>query len=59
MYNPNIEDVTDSTNSYMLNYNINSKQDPKLLWLEIEILTKLKQYDDALKIAKYVISMTP
>ena len=56
---PNIEDVTDSTNSYMCNYNINSKQNPKLLWLEIEILTKLKQYDDALKIAKYVTSMTP
>ena len=56
---PNIEDTTDSTNSYMCNYNINSKQNPKLLWLEIEILTKLKQYDDALKIAKYVTSMTP
>jgi hypothetical protein len=56
---PNIEDTTDSANSYMCNYNINSKQNPKLLWLEIEILTKLKQYDDALKIAKYVTSMTP
>ena len=56
---PNIEDATDSTNSYMCNYNINSKQNPKLLWLEIEILTKLKQYDDALKIAKYVTSMSP
>ena len=56
---PNIEDTSDSTNSYMCNYNINSKQNPKLLWLEIEILTKLKQYDDALKIAKYVTSMTP
>ena len=56
---PNIEDTTDSTNSYMCNYNINSKQNPKLLWLEIEILTKLKEYDDSLKIAKYVTSMTP
>ena len=56
---PNIEDTSDSANSYMCNYNINSKQNPKLLWLEIEILTKLKQYDDALKIAKYVTSMTP
>ena len=56
---PNIEDTTDSTNNYMYNYNINSKQNPKLLWLEIEILTKLKQYDDAIKIAKYVTSMTP
>ena len=56
---PNIEDTTDSSNSYMCNYNINSKQNPKLLCLEIEILTKLKQYDDALKIAKYVTSMTP
>ena len=56
---PNIEDTSDSTNSYMCNYNINSKQNPKLLWLEIDILTKLKQYDDALKIAKYVTSMTP
>ena len=59
--NPNIEDVQDNTNSYRCNYNIdnNSKQNPKLLWLEIEVLMKLKEYDDALKIAKYVTSMTP
>ena len=59
--NPNIEDIQDNTNSIRCNYNIdvNSKQNPKLLWLEIEILMKLKEYDDALKIAKFVTSMTP
>ena len=31
----------------------------KILWLEIEVLTKLKQYDDALKIGKYVTSIVP
>ena len=39
--------------------NINNKQCNSLLWLEIDILTKVKQYEDALKIGKYITSITP
>ena len=39
--------------------NINNKQCNALLWMEIDILTKIKQYEDALKIGKYITSITP
>ena len=57
------ENEDPNTNDYMNNSlyknKINDKPYNKILWLEIDILTKLKQYDDALKIAKYVTSLTP
>ena len=39
--------------------NINNKQCNALLLMEIDILTKIKQYEDALKIGKYITSITP
>ena len=52
----------DDTNTYIYNSSRNkftNKPLNKILWLEIDILTKLKQYDDAIKIAKYVTSVSP
>ena len=54
--NPNINDYM---NNSLYKNKINDKPYNKLLWLEIDILTKLKEYDDALKIAKYVTSLIP
>ena len=56
---PNIDNTNNSMSSSLNKNKINIKPYNKLLWLEIEILTKLKQYDDALKIAKYVTSIVP
>ena len=56
---PNIDNTNNSISSSLNKNKINIKPYNKLLWLEIEILTKLKQYDDALKIAKYVTSIVP
>ena len=53
----------EETNNYIYNNTSKSKFNNKhlniILSLEIEILTKLKHFDDALKIAKYVTSVTP
>ena len=49
----------DYINNILYKNKINDKPYNKLLWLEIDILTKLKEYDDALKIAKYVTSLIP
>ena len=60
---PNNEESNSNINNYMNNNltknKVDVKQYNKLLWLEIDILTKLKQYDDALKIGKYVTSFSP
>ena len=44
--------------AYLANMLINSSN-PSLLSLEIDILTHLKKYDDSLKIAKFVTSISP
>lgn len=44
--------------SYLANLLVNSSN-PVLLSLEIDILTYLKQYEDSLKIAKFVTSVNP
>ena len=51
--------INDYMNNSLYKNIIKNKPYNKLLWLEIDILTKLKEYDDALKIAKYVTSLTP
>ena len=56
---PDTEDKNSSIYKNLNKNNVNIKSYNKLLWLEIDILAKLKQYEDALKIAKYVTSMTP
>jgi hypothetical protein len=44
--------INDYMNNSLYKNIIKNKPYNKLLWLEIDILTKLKEYDDALKIAK-------
>ena len=56
---PNIEDSNNFMYNSLYKNKVNSKPYHKILWLEIEVLTKLKQYDDALKIGKYVTSIVP
>ena len=51
--------MDEEENDSMNKNNTTNKQYYKILWLEIDILTKLKQYDDALKIGKYVVSIAP
>ena len=56
---PNIEDSNNFMYNSLYKNKVNNKPYHKILWLEIEVLTKLKQYDDALKIGKYVTSIVP
>lgn len=50
--------TSDETN-HVSNQTLYNKQSSKFLWIEIDLLNKMKQYDDALKIAKYVTSINP